>query len=140
MLAAPYGLSTISTQVGPSAMSRRVPAERIKLKRVYEKSTGDDGTRVLVDRLWPRGLKKETAEIDHWFKEIAPSTELRKWFGHDPSRWGEFRKRYAAELRNHTEQLDELRKLARTGRVTLVYAARDEQHNDAVVLRDILTR
>ncbi len=127
-------------QVGRSAMSKRVPPGKIKLKRAYEAPTASDGTRILVDRLWPRGLKKATAAIDHWFKEIAPSSELRKWFGHDPSRWGEFRKRYMTELRGHTEQLDELRKLARTGRVTLEYAARDEQHNDAIVLRDILTR
>jgi uncharacterized protein YeaO (DUF488 family) len=117
-----------------------MPAEKIKLKRAYEKPAASDGTRILVDRLWPRGLKKETAAIDHWFKEIAPSTDLRKWFGHDPSRWGEFRKRYTAELRRHTEQLDELRKLARSGPLTLVYAARDEEHNDAVVLRAVLTR
>ncbi|MGE5534514.1 MAG: DUF488 domain-containing protein, partial [Acidobacteriota bacterium] len=90
-------------------------AEKIKLKRAYEKPSRDDGTRILIDRLWPRGLKKEEAKIDHWFKEIAPSTELRKWFGHDPERWNEFRRRYKAELRQHAEQLAEIRKMARSG-------------------------
>lgn len=112
----------------------------IKLKRAYEEPSAQDGTRVLVDRLWPRGLTKQVARIDHWFKEIAPSPELRKWFGHDPGRWSDFRRRYTAELRQHGEQLKELRQLARRGTVTLVYAARDEEHNDAVVLRDVLTR
>jgi uncharacterized protein YeaO (DUF488 family) len=121
-------------------MSTSIPAARIKLKRAYEKPATTDGTRILVDRLWPRGLKKDTAAIDHWFKEIAPSTELRKWFGHDPSRWDEFRRRYVAELRKHTEQLAELKRLARNGPLTLIYAARDELHNDAIVVRDVLIR
>jgi uncharacterized protein YeaO (DUF488 family) len=88
-------------------MVKRISADHIKLKRVYEKASPEDGTRVLVDRLWPRGLRKEAAAINHWFKEIAPSTELRKWFGHDPARWDEFRRRYVAELRKHAEQLGE---------------------------------
>lgn len=115
-------------------------AKNIRLKRAYEKPSPDDGLRILVDRLWPRGLTKEAAAIDHWYKEIAPSTESRKWFGHDPDRWEEFRARYAAQLREHAELLEEIRKLARRGPVTLVYAARDEQHNDAVVLREVLMR
>lgn len=119
-------------------MTKRIPAERLKLKRAYEAPARGDGTRILVDRLWPRGLKKETAALDHWIKEIAPSTELRQWFAHDPERWSEFRRRYARELRAHAEQLESIRKLARRGTVTLVYAARDEQHNDAVVLHDLL--
>jgi uncharacterized protein YeaO (DUF488 family) len=110
----------------------------IKLKRAYEEPSAQDGTRILVDRLWPRGLKKQEARINHWFKEIAPSPELRKWFAHDPARWSDFRRRYTAELRRHSEQIEQLRKLARRGTITLVYGARDEEHNDAVVLRDVL--
>jgi uncharacterized protein YeaO (DUF488 family) len=121
-------------------MSKKMAVANIKLKRVYEKPAAADGTRILVDRLWPRGLKKKAAAIDHWFKEIAPSTVLRKWFGHDPVRWNEFHRRYAAELRLHREQLGEIRRLAEHGPVTLVYAAHDELHNDAVVLRDVLIR
>jgi uncharacterized protein YeaO (DUF488 family) len=112
----------------------------LTLKRAYETPSPDDGTRVLVDRLWPRGLSKQKACIDQWLKELAPSTKLRKWFGHDPERWKEFRRRYTAELREHGEALDELRRAARTGRTTLVYAARDELHNEAVVLRDVVMR
>jgi uncharacterized protein YeaO (DUF488 family) len=108
------------------------------LKRAYEKPSREDGTRILVDRLWPRGLKKEAARIDHWIKEIAPSTTLRKWFGHDPDRWSEFRRRYKSELRRHGEELKQIRKLAREGPVTLVYSARDELHNNAVVIRAAL--
>jgi uncharacterized protein YeaO (DUF488 family) len=110
----------------------------IGLKRAYEPPTAADGTRILVDRLWPRGVKKAHAAIDYWAKDLSPSTELRKWFGHDPTRWQEFRRRYAAELRRRPDQLERLRDLARQGSITLVYAARDELHNDAVVLRDVL--
>ena len=95
--------------------------------------------RVLVDRLWPRGLRKSDAAIDRWLKELAPSTELRKWFGHDPARWEEFRRRYRAELSDKCALIDELRKLARDRPVTLLFAAHDEQHNQAVVLRELLT-
>jgi uncharacterized protein YeaO (DUF488 family) len=112
----------------------------IRLKRAYEPPAPQDGIRVLVDRLWPRGLRKADAAIDRWPKEIAPSTELRRWFGHDPSRWGEFQRRYRAELSNHLDLLNELRAIARAGLLTLVYSASDEHHNDAVVLRDVLTR
>lgn len=122
-------------------MGRRpVSAGRVRLKRVYEPATPDDGTRILVDRLWPRGLSKADARIDLWLKAIAPSTELRQWFGHDPNRWPEFRRRYQQELAQHTAELDQLRVLAGQGTVTLLYGARDEQHNDAVVLRDTLLR
>jgi uncharacterized protein YeaO (DUF488 family) len=119
-------------------MSKRIAAENVKLKRAYEAPSAADGTRVLVDRLWPRGIKKVDAKIDHWSKELAPSTELRKWFGHDPTRWQEFRKRYSVELRQHSDEINRLRDFARAGPITLVYAAHDEIHNDAVVLRDIL--
>lgn len=119
-------------------MSNKVPAAHIKLKRAYEPAAREDGTRILIDRLWPRGISKERAAIDRWMKDIAPSTELRKWFGHDPSRWSEFRCRYATELRQKAGLLGELRSLAKRGRVTLVYSARDEMHNDAVVLRNAL--
>lgn len=119
-------------------MSNKVPAANVKLKRAYEDPAPADGVRVLVDRLWPRGVKKEDAAIKHWTKDLAPSTDLRKWFDHDPARWDEFRERYADELRHHPEQVGQLRDLARRGQVTLVYAARDELHNDAVALRDFL--
>jgi uncharacterized protein YeaO (DUF488 family) len=119
-------------------MSARVPAANVKLKRAYEPPSPEDGTRILVDRLWPRGVSKQKAALDHWMKEIAPSTELRKWFGHDPKRWKEFRRRYVEEMRQHPDLLAELRSLARRHKITLVYSAHDETHNDAVVLRDVL--
>lgn len=110
----------------------------IRLKRAYEPPSPEDGTRVLVDRLWPRGVRKAEAVIDCWLKEIAPSSELRRWFGHDPSRWEEFRRRYRAELSSRPELLNRLRALAEQGTLTLVYAARDEDHNQAVALRGML--
>jgi uncharacterized protein YeaO (DUF488 family) len=111
----------------------------IRLKRAYLAPSPEDGVRVLVDRLWPRGLPKSEAAIDRWLKDLAPSTELRRWFGHDPSRWSEFRRRYEVELSRHTELLDALRAMAQKGPVTLVFAARDELHNQAVVLKDFLS-
>ena len=119
-------------------MSRRISADHIRLKRAYEAPAPDDGTRILIDRLWPRGVKKADAAIDEWMKEIAPSTRLRKWFGHDPGRWDEFRRRYQTEIRQHSDEFDRLHALAQRGRITLVFSARDEAHNDAVVLRDLL--
>ena len=119
-------------------MSTRIAAGNVKLKRAYEPAADDDGKRVLIDRLWPRGVSKDAAAVDLWLKDVAPSTELRKWFGHDPARWVEFQDRYAKELHEHPEPLGQLRDLARQGRVTLVYAAHDEAHNDAVVLRSLL--
>ena len=119
-------------------MTARIPAANVKLKRAYESVDSEDGARVLVDRLWPRGVSKEGAALDQWMKEIAPSTELRKWFGHDPARWGEFRSRYSQELHQNTDLLTQLRSLARQGPLTLVYSAHDEIHNDSVVLRDVL--
>ncbi len=119
-------------------MQKTIIASDIKLKRAYSPPSARDGTRILIDRLWPRGVRKSDAGIDRWIKEIAPSTALRKWFGHDPARWPEFRRRYMAEIRDHADQLTELRAAARKGPVTLVFAARDELHNDAVVLRDVV--
>jgi uncharacterized protein YeaO (DUF488 family) len=110
------------------------------LKRAYEPPAEDDGMRILVDRLWPRGLRKDEAAIGRWMKNLAPSTVLRKWFAHDPARWQEFQRRYEAELRHQPDQLAELRELARQGTITLIYAARDEAHNDAVVLREVLLK
>ena len=104
-------------------MKGKVPAGNIKLKRAYEAPAPEDGMRILVDRLWPRGLSKHRAAIDQWMKDISPSTKLRKWFGHDPSRWDEFRRRYAKEVHQHPELLDQLRSLAREGPITLVYSA-----------------
>src|SRR4051812_6887085 len=108
------------------------------MKRVYEPPAPSDGHRILVDRLWPRGLSKEKAAVDRWMKEIAPSTELRRWFGHDPERWPEFQRRYREELRRNEELVREIAKLASRGRVTLVYGARDDAHNDAVVLAAVV--
>lgn len=121
-----------------TSMSPAIARKNIKLKRAYERPSSDDGVRVLVDRLWPRGVRKVDAAIDHWMKEVAPSTGLRQWFGHDPARWGEFSRRYRHELKEHRTEIDELRGLARHRLITLVYAARDEAHNEAVVLRDFL--
>jgi len=112
---------------------------RVQVKRVYEPAARSDGFRVLVDRLWPRGISKERAALDLWMKEIAPSTELRRWFGHDPKRWSQFQARYRAELLAHGRELALLRSCARKGPVTLLFGARDLQHNEAVVLKDILT-
>ena len=122
-------------------MTGAVPASHVKLKRAYEPPAAEDGARVLIDRLWPRGVKKEALALDHWAKELAPSTELRKWFNHDPALWDEFQKRFAAELNGHAESLEALEALrtqALGGTVTLVYAAHDEAHNNAVVVRDVL--
>ena len=110
----------------------------IRIKRVYEEPDASDGMRILVDRLWPRGLTKEKAKVDLWLKDVAPSTELRKWFAHDPARWAEFRTRYLEELKGDKEQLSLLRQEAAKGTVTLVYGARDQQHNEAVVLQKLL--
>lgn len=119
-------------------MSKKITAANVKLKRAYEPASASDGRRVLVDRLWPRGLKKAEAEIDEWMKDIAPSTQLRKWFGHDPARWSEFRRRYEAEVRQHPELLDRLQTFAHEGPLTLVFSAHDEEHNDAVVLKELI--
>jgi len=110
----------------------------IKLKRVYEKPSKEDGLRVLVERLWPRGFTKERASVDLWLKDIAPSTELRKWFGHDPAKWEQFCKRYRVELEQRKEAVNLLKQKSEEGTITLVYAARDEKHNSAIALKEIL--
>jgi uncharacterized protein YeaO (DUF488 family) len=112
----------------------------VLLKRVYEPPAASDGYRVLIDRLWPRGVSREQADLDEWDRELAPSAELRQWFGHEPSRFEEFRRRYKRELRTKRSSIAELRRRARQGTVTLVYAARDPEHNDAVVLAEVLRR
>lgn len=112
----------------------------ISIKRVYDQSEQTDGFRILIDRLWPRGLSKEKAKVDLWLKEIAPSTELRKWFNHDPEKWKEFAKRYKAEIKKNIEALTLLKSKIKEGKVTLVYGAKEERYNDAVVLQKILTK
>ncbi len=107
----------------------------IRIKRIYEEASGDDGLRVLVDRLWPRGISKEEANLDRWEKDLAPTNELRKWFGHDPERWEEFLRRYRVEVEGKEDLLAQLRKEATAGTVTLLYAAKDEAHNNAVALK-----
>ena len=110
----------------------------IKVKRVYEKPSRTDGLRVLVDRLWPRGLSKERAAVKVWLKDLAPSTELRKWFGHDPEKWKQFEARYRKELRERKEALNLLKQKSEEHTITLLYGARDEEHNEALVLKKIL--
>ena len=112
----------------------------IRIKRVYEPTDKEDGTRILVDRLWPRGLTKAKAGVDLWLKEIAPSTELRKWFEHDIGKWKRFRGRYQTELRHNADLIELLKRKAHDGLITLVYAARDEKHNEALVLKQFLER
>lgn len=116
----------------------KAAAPVIRLKRAYEEADGDDGARLLVERLWPRGVKKEALRIERWVKDVAPSTELRKWFGHDPEKWAEFRRRYFAELRKSPEAWEPMVEEARRGTVTLVYSSHDEEHNNAVALREFL--
>ncbi len=111
---------------------------KIGLKRIYEEAAAGDGQRVLVDRIWPRGVSKEQAKVDVWMKDIAPSNELRKWFGHEPGRWAEFKQRYYKELEGKEEAVKELRRRAKKDRLTLLYAAKDEKHNNAVALREYL--
>ena len=108
----------------------------VALKRARDAASPQDGVRFLVDRLWPRGVKKTDLRIDGWLKDVVPSDSLRRWFGHDPKKWSEFRRRYHAELDQHPEVCGEIRKAARRGRVTLVYSAHDAEHNNAVALKD----
>ncbi len=113
---------------------------RLNLKRVYEPAAGADGTRFLVERLWPRGVSKEAAKLDGWLKEAAPSDELRKWYGHDPKKWDEFRRRYFAELSRTPQNLAPIREAAARGTVTLVFAARDPELSNARALKEFLER
>ena len=119
-------------------MSKRIAAANVRLKRAYEAPVAGDGARVLVDRLWPRGVRKEDAALRMWVKDVAPSDALRRWFGHDPARWDDFRIRYRAELASRRDAVTALRSLARQGTLTLVYGARDREHNEAVVLRNVI--
>ncbi len=110
----------------------------IQLKRAYEDASASDGARFLVERLWPRGVKKQDLKLDGWLKDVAPSSDLRRWFGHDPEKWSEFRRRYVRELERHEDAWRTLLTRARRGRITLVYSAHDTEHNNAVVLKDFL--
>jgi uncharacterized protein YeaO (DUF488 family) len=110
----------------------------IQIKRVYDEPSEGDGKRILIDRLWPRGVSKTKAKVDLWLKAIAPSTPLRQWFGHDPGKWEEFKKRYKDELDHNSEAVAQLRAFMDKGTVTLVYGAKDQEHNDAVVLQEYL--
>lgn len=112
----------------------------LRVKRIYEPPSNQDGLRILVDRLWPRGLKKETCKLDNWLKEVAPSDKLRRWFGHDPARWEEFQRRYFEELDERPDVRQAVKELAREKTVTLLYAAHDPQHNNAVALKNYLQR
>jgi uncharacterized protein YeaO (DUF488 family) len=112
----------------------------IKLKRVYEKPAKSDGERILVERLWPRGLRKRQAKIDLWLKDVAPGTELRKWFGHDPARWPQFRRRYQSELRKKPDLIRLLKMKAKKGRISFIFAARDLEHNGAFVLKEFVEK
>jgi len=111
----------------------------LALKRVYDKPSPEDGVRFLVERLWPRGIRKADLRLDAWLKDVAPSTTLRRWFGHDPKKWSEFQRHYFAELDSHPEECDHIRKAARHGRVTLLYSAHDTEHNNAVALQEYLS-
>ena len=119
-------------------MNKTIPASHVRIKRAYEAPMPEDGARILIDRLWPRGVKKEALALADWAKALAPSTELRQWFNHDPALWDEFRRRYAAELREQPEAFDALREHARHGVVTLVYSSHAEAVNNAVALREFL--
>lgn len=110
----------------------------VKIKRVYDPVSPGDGKRILVDRLWPRGIKKEDAAIDEWLKDIAPSTEIRKWYSHDPAKWGEFRKRYKGELKQKTEIIDRLRQESKKKTITLLYSAKATELNNAVALKEFI--
>jgi uncharacterized protein YeaO (DUF488 family) len=111
----------------------------IKIKRIYDRASPEDGKRIYIDRLWPRGMRKEEVKIDEWLKEISPSDALRKWFGHDPSKYEEFKRRYTKELEKHPEIIEKIRKEGKKGTVSLLFSAKDVEHNNATVLREILT-
>lgn len=110
----------------------------IRIKRIYQDPSPDDGYRLLVDRLWPRGISKDKAKLDEWMKEVGPSSGLRKWFGHEPAKYPEFKKRYEKELKEKSELLEHIREVGKKQRVSLLYGAKDQKHNQAVVLREVL--
>jgi uncharacterized protein YeaO (DUF488 family) len=112
----------------------------VKIKRIYDSVSADDGRRIYIDRLWPRGMKKGDAVFDDWLKEVSPSGDLRKWFGHDPARWHEFKKRYAKELEEKKEVVGQLKRQARKGTITLLYSAKDREHNNAVAMKEMLEK
>lgn len=119
-------------------MSSKIPASHVRVKRAYEAPAPEDGERILIDRLWPRGVKKEALQLAEWSKDLSPSTDLRHWFNHEHERWPEFRQRYAAELAANPEAFETLRERARRGVITLVYSAHDEEVNNAVAMREYL--
>ncbi len=112
----------------------------LNLKRAYKPASREDGRRILVDRLWPRGISKDKAKLDGWMKDVAPSDALRKWFSHDPAKWGEFKKKYFAELKKNETAVSALRAQVKSGATTLVFAAKDEEHNNAVALKEFLEK
>jgi len=112
----------------------------IKIRRIYDPASPDDGKRIYIDRLWPRGMKKEEVKIDEWLKEISPSDSLRKWFGHDPAKYAEFKRRYTKELEKHSETLERIRKEGKKETVTLLFSAKDVKHNNATVMKEILSK
>lgn len=119
-------------------MAQKLAAQQVRIKRAYEPAAKEDGARILIDRLWPRGIKKEALQLSEWSRDLAPSTELRKWFNHDPALWDEFQRRYKAELAEHPDVLQSLRERAQKEDLCIVYGARDERYNNAVVLREVL--
>jgi uncharacterized protein YeaO (DUF488 family) len=130
------GLTCPASQLKKYVRGHRM--KTIKIKRIYDPAAEDDGRRILVDRLWPRGIKKDDAAIDEWLKDIAPSNELRKWFSHDPSKWTEFKERYIEELKQKRDMVERLRMDADKGGITLVFAAKDTEHNNAAVLMELI--
>lgn len=133
-----YGFGVEAAADDPGRLVGETVKMQIRIKRIYDAPAADEGMRILADRLWPRGVKKDSAQIDLWLNEIAPSDDLRQWFGHDPAKWAEFKKRYSAELRNKQDSVAVLRQHARAGAVTLLYGAKDEKHNNAVALLEYL--
>lgn len=132
------GVASVTPSLSEDAVKHTGDANVIQLKRVYNPANKSDGARYLVERLWPRGVKKDSLKLEAWVKEVAPSSELRKWFSHDPAKWSEFRRRYFQELRSHPEAWETLLAAARRGRVTLVYSSHDTEHNNAVALKEFL--
>jgi uncharacterized protein YeaO (DUF488 family) len=120
-------------------MTDDATSDTVRAKRIYDAAEPADGYRILIDHIWPRGVSRERAHLDEWARELAPSDQLRKWFGHDPARFAEFRTRYRDELANQSDRLEELRRRASGGPLTVLYAARDQEHNNAVVLVELLT-